>query len=345
MLRRWLRPWPQPVPSPHSPPQTPPTPPSGTLHLAEPTVSQTLEMPAPVDGLPHPPNLHPSSGASSGASSGPSSAYVAPDSRRRTSRLGGKLGIHLVNLGTSLWGSILFYTALPLPHRGATFQRIARFAPLVGLGLGLGLIGLDYGLAAIGIPTAPRSALLVVLGVWLTGGLHLDGAMDTADGLGVTDPQRRLQVMADSRAGAFGVMVAIAILLLKFAALVSIPLASKRALVLLLGLGWGRWGQVWAIAHYPYLKPEGKGAMHKSDLQAPWDWLLGLGVMIGVAVAWVHWHPYLWRDAIGLSLGGFAIALLLSAWFNARLGGHTGDSYGAIVEWAEALILCLGSGL
>jgi adenosylcobinamide-GDP ribazoletransferase len=45
--------------------------------------------------------------------------------------------------------------------------------------------------------------------------------------------------------------------------------------------------------------------------------------------------------AIGMALGGSAIALLTGAWFHHKLGGHTGDTYGAVVEWTETLLLCL----
>ncbi len=40
-------------------------------------------------------------------------------------------------------------------------------------------------------------------------------------------------------------------------------------------------------------------------------------------------------------LAGIAIAISVGAWFNHKLGGHTGDTYGAVVEWTEALFLCV----
>jgi adenosylcobinamide-GDP ribazoletransferase len=49
--------------------------------------------------------------------------------------------------------------------------------------------------------------------------------------------------------------------------------------------------------------------------------------------------------AVGMGLGGSAIAFLTGAWFNSQLGGHTGDTYGAVVEWTEALLLCLLTAL
>lgn len=223
------------------------------------------------------------------------------------------------------------------------FQGIARYAPLIGVGMG-GLLGLgDQLLAWLGVPIMTRSGLLIGLWLLVTGGLHLDGAMDTADGLAVPDKQRQLAVMADSRAGAFGVMAAIAVMGLKSLAL--IELDTLRGFGLVAAAGWGRWGQVVAIGRYPYLKPEGKGAFHKQYARPATDWLVGLVALLFVNGAVLLYQPHYRLFVIGSSLGGFAIAVLMGAWLNRQLGGHTGDTYGAIVEWTEALLLCLMVGL
>lgn len=123
-------------------------------------------------------------------------------------------------LGSNLAAAIAFYTCIPLPAvETLDFRGVARLAPVVGLMIG-GILGLvDAGLHQVGCGVLTRSALVVVSWIAITGGLHLDGAMDTADGLAVQDPQRRLEVMADSATGAFGAMAAIALMLLKTAAL------------------------------------------------------------------------------------------------------------------------------
>jgi adenosylcobinamide-GDP ribazoletransferase len=209
----------------------------------------------------------------------------------------------------------------------------------MGLMIG-GLLGLlDIGLHRLGMPIFTRSAGVIVTWIAITGGLHLDGAMDTADGLAVSDPQRRLQVMADSATGAFGAMTAIALLLLKTAALTE--LESNRWLALMAAAGWGRWGQVVAIARYPYLKPTGKGAFHKAAIRSLGDAIPSLLLLLGLSGLQVVLDQEHWLTAVGMALGGSAIALLTGAWFNHKLGGHTGDTYGAVVEWTEALLLCL----
>jgi adenosylcobinamide-GDP ribazoletransferase len=217
---------------------------------------------------------------------------------------------------------------------------VSRLAPVVGVLIGGVLVVLDTVMnQAVGMAALTRSALVVASWIAITGGLHLDGAMDTADGLAVQEPQRRLQVMADSATGAFGAMAAIAILLLKTAALNDLD--SYSWLALMVACGWGRWGQQIAIARYPYLKPTGKGAFHKAAIRSYWDLLPGLLLLLSLSGLQI----LLERDrivfAVGMGLGGSAIAFLTGAWFNSQLGGHTGDTYGAVVEWTEALLLCL----
>jgi adenosylcobinamide-GDP ribazoletransferase len=239
---------------------------------------------------------------------------------------------------SSFGGAMIFYTRIPLPEVWPIqFERIARWCPLIGLMLGASLGLMDWGLIWLGFPNLVRSIFIVAIAVGLTGGLHLDGVSDTADGLAVTDPERRLVVMKDSLTGAFGVMAIALVLLLKFAALSE--LGSERWFCLMVAMGWGRWGQVAAIAFYPYLRAEGKGAFHTETFKFPQDLLLGLFFLLLFSLGFAFWQPQFWLLILQSTLLGFAIALLTGWWFAKRLGGHTGDSYGAIVEWTEALIL------
>ncbi len=236
-------------------------------------------------------------------------------------------------------GAIAFYTVLPMPHRWPlNFHGIARWAPFVGVLLGGSLGLLDAILDQFGMGNLLRSGVIVIVALGLTGGLHLDGAMDTADGLAVPDPQKRLAVMADSRSGAFGVMAAIAILLLKTLALAEIT--RDRPFALMLAAGWGRWGQLVAIARYPYLRPTGKGHLHKQAILSLWEAVPSLLLMLtlsGLPGYWTH----AWSWGCGAAIAGMFIAWGTGAYFNRKLGGQTGDTYGAIVEWTETLLLCI----
>ena len=243
-------------------------------------------------------------------------------------------------IGLDIVAAITFYTCIPTPiTETLDFQGVARLAPVVGLMIG-GLLGLiDLGLRFMGIPVLTASALVIASWIALTGGLHLDGVMDTADGLAVQDPQRRLQVMADSATGAFGAMAAIALVLLKTSALTD--LNSYRWLALMAASGWGRWGQQVAIAQYNNLRPSGKGAFHSSAIRSLLDVLPGLLLLSSLSGLQILLDSTHLMFAVGMALGGSAIAVLTGAWFNHKLGGHTGDTYGAVVEWTEALLLCL----
>lgn len=239
----------------------------------------------------------------------------------------------------SLLGAVIFYTILPIPHHWVkNFQAIARWSPLIGLGIGAILTIMDQGLTWMGFPITVRSTLIVGLGLYLTGGLHLDGVMDSADGLAVTDEEKRLTVMQDSVTGAFGVMAGVMVILLKVVALSSIY--QGRWWGLMLAAGWGRWGQVCAIAFYPYLKPTGKGAFHKQHLRVPQDVLGSLLILWGMTGILILLDPEQWLFRMMVGVMGMAIALGVGAWFNHRFGGHTGDTYGAVVEWSETFILC-----
>ncbi len=250
------------------------------------------------------------------------------------------VGQWLRGLIRSFLGAVTFYATIKLPEEWELeFQHIARWAPLVGLLLG-SLLGLfDWGLSLVGIPILTRSALVVALWVALTGGLHLDGAMDSADGLAVLDPQRRLEVMKDSLVGAFGAMVAVVVLLLKTAALSD--LQSYRWLGLMIATGWSRWGQVVAIALYPALKSTGGGAFHKQAIRPTQDILLGWLCLCGFSALQLLLPHITSSTVLLVAVASCGLALLPGFWFYRQLGGHTGDTYGAVVEWTEALILCL----
>ncbi|MEB3225531.1 MAG: adenosylcobinamide-GDP ribazoletransferase [Synechococcus sp.] len=250
-----------------------------------------------------------------------------------------QLRTNVLQLWRSLLGSILFYTILPLPKScHPYFVRLARWSPWLGLVLGGILVGLFLGLSALQVTPFLKSSLVVTTWLSLTGGLHLDGAMDSADGLAVTDPQRRLTVMADSVSGAFGVMVALVILLLKIAAGES--LSPTTWWILFFVPAWGRWSQVMAIAFYPYLKPTGKGAFHKQQFRFYADLSVGIApIFFGI---WLCYFvlPVEQRFSFLLSnLSSLVVAIAVSHWFGSRFRGHTGDTYGAVVEWTEVFSL------
>jgi adenosylcobinamide-GDP ribazoletransferase len=246
----------------------------------------------------------------------------------------------IIELITSFLSAVIFYTIIPLPTQWTNnWSRIARWCPVVGLLIGLLLVLFNLLLKLLSLSHLTLSVLTVAAWIGITGGLHLDGAMDTADGLSVRDKERQLAVMKDSATGAFGAIAAVIILLLKTVTIseMSLPLW----LVLLTATGWARWGQVMAIAFYPYLRATGKGAFHQANLRLPQDILLGLLFLLGFSSLWLTVEYLSWWQVGIIVLGSSAISLGTGYWFYKQLGGHTGDTYGAVVEWSEVFILCL----
>lgn len=144
---------------------------------------------------------------------------------------------------SDLAGAWIFYTVLPAwPWPQPSFQRIARFAPWMGLLIGA-LQGLLWiGLSRLSWPPAACALCVVALGIQLSGGLHHDGLIDTADGLGAP-AERRLEAMEDSRVGASGVLALVMVLLLQVAALIQLGgMPRSGSAWLRSGPGWHRFG-------------------------------------------------------------------------------------------------------
>jgi adenosylcobinamide-GDP ribazoletransferase len=240
-------------------------------------------------------------------------------------------------------GAWIFYSVLPpWPGIAPRFERIARFAPLVGLVLG-GLQGLLWWLTAGWLPQGAQIALVLALGLWLSGGLHTDGVMDTADGLAAGD--RALVAMDDSRVGAAGVQAFAQLLLLKLAGLIALAaLAPAAVAVALVWCGWsGRLAPLLAMHAFPYLRDQGTAAFHRSHwrgLQRESRPALLVLPLLLAALLWTWPSPGL---AVAAGLLALVPVLVVPHWIGRRLGGHSGDTYGACVEWCEALgLLVMG---
>ena len=246
-----------------------------------------------------------------------------------------------------LAGAWIFYSVLPAwPWPEPRFRRIARFAPWVGAVLG-GLQGLLWWGLEGRVPPLAQVALVLTAGLLLTGGLHMDGAMDTADGLAAGE--RLLEAMDDSRVGASGAQALALLLLLRTAALAT--LAAAAPLALPWAALWGRVAPLVAMARFPYLRPGGTAAFHREHWAGlarelrPTALLVLLVVVIDMAVAgWVVAGSGA-SKAVLAGLAGLLPALVVPLWLGRRLGGHSGDSYGACVEWSEALALLLSAAL
>jgi len=204
---------------------------------------------------------------------------------------------------------------------------------VVGIIIGLILVGLNW-LFGLFLPSPVVSVLLVVSLVAISGALHLDGFVDTCDGIaGHKTPEERWKVMSDSRAGAFGIIGACCLLLVKYVTLNSVPEASLMATLVLMPMV-SRWAMVYAVFAYPYAKPSGLGKVLKQEDR--W-YRFVMATLIALAVAIVL------AQVMGLAimLGIWIIVMAMAVYLKRKFAGLTGDTYGAINEVAEVCVLIL----
>ena len=235
----------------------------------------------------------------------------------------------------SLRLAIGFLTVLPLAPRHTGPMGPARaYFPLVGLGLGGILAGMDIAARQV-LPLPVVGALLVAALLALTRAIHIEGFLDTCDGLlGGRDRAARLEILRDSRVGAFAVVGGASLLLLKWTLMIGIPTAERTALLVLFPC-LSRWGMVATMGAFPYVRAQGLG----TAFQAGRNWRQLVVALATAAVA-----GWLLLGIAGLILlgGATAAALVLGWWFKRMLGGMTGDTYGATNEVGEVAVLLLG---
>ncbi|GAC1492903.1 MAG: adenosylcobinamide-GDP ribazoletransferase [Solirubrobacteraceae bacterium] len=231
--------------------------------------------------------------------------------------------------------AITFLTILPVPRTARNAAASApRWFALVGGLIGAAAAGIYAACEPLLGPTVAAVLALVTL-VLITGGLHLDGLADCADGLGVRgDRTRRLAVMREAQIGSFGALALLLWGLLLTTSLAQMPVDDAVA-ALICAPAAGRWAAVlhgrWAAA----ARTDGLGAAF-----AP-SWtdagLSGLNVAALACAADLE-------SAAPVVLAAALVALLLSSWSRCVLGGRTGDTLGATVVLAElAVVLVLAA--
>ncbi len=232
-----------------------------------------------------------------------------------------------------------FLTIMPAvvrrPFTAVEMGRAVGWYPFVGLALGGLLYGLQGALRFV-FPDALTAALTLSVWVVLTRALHLDGFMDSFDALfGGFTPERRLEIMKDPRIGTFGMAGGVLLLLTKFTVLVDSP---RFFFGLLLAPVVGRWVISLAVFAYPYAREKGLGRDMKDNVSWP---QIVLATLTALAAAWIFGG---WMGLTALVAGGLAGALAARYMLH-LIPGLTGDSYGALCEGVEMLVLLVFMGL
>jgi adenosylcobinamide-GDP ribazoletransferase len=232
--------------------------------------------------------------------------------------------------------ALSFLTALPIKINYEVSKeqmgRTLAFYPVVGLTLGLIIAGVAWAGDYFHLGLAGDTLTIVVL-VALTAGLHLDGLMDTFDGLLSGRPrEQKLEIMKDSNVGAMGAIVLACHLLLKISFLSVLFWPDKYGLLILMP-AVGRWAMVYSIANYPYArKKPGLGSIFDQETGKENLWAATV-LLVAACILLTGWQGLPVLVLTGLMVHFFTKAVAKS------LGGQTGDTYGAAGEMAELLFM------
>ncbi len=240
---------------------------------------------------------------------------------------------------SELLAAFQFLSILPAvirrPFTEKELGRSVGYYPLVGLAIGSVLFGVMNGISHF-FSFQVSAAVILVLWVIITRAIHLDGFLDTCDGLfGGFTPEKRLLIMRDSRVGAFALVGGGVLLIAMFSAIES---TNNKVYSLLLAPVFGRWALSFAVVAFPYARPEGMGRVIKDN--SHWPQLL-LASFTTLVIAWFvgQW----------LALIVFGLVLILSfLWLRYVLRlipGLTGDIYGATCVMIEVLVLIIFSAV
>lgn len=210
------------------------------------------------------------------------------------------------------------------------------YAPVIGLFMG-GLLSLSYLFLASLTHPFFTGVIVVFLHSFFSGGLHLDGFADTVDGFGsCRSKERILEIMKDSRVGVFGVLGLIFLILIKIAAVYSLPINGRDWAFLLLMPAVGRFCALFSAGISTYAR-ENKG--------------LGAAFVSGTGASQVLRGLIFFTVTGGILLNvymllPFLAAALYTLWFTKKaervIGGVTGDTLGYIIEITEVIFLAAG---
>jgi adenosylcobinamide-GDP ribazoletransferase len=236
--------------------------------------------------------------------------------------------------------ALQFFTRLPIPawvgFEAAWLQHASRYFPLVGVVVAAIAAGVYYA-AALVLPAPVVAVLSTAASIYMTGAFHEDGFADTCDGLGGgMTKERALEIMKDSRVGAYGAIGIVCMLATKLSALAMLPPRVAVA-TLFVAHPLSRLAATALIWRLDYVRGEGKAkplaqqmtnaefAIATLTCLLPAAYLLATDAMTPAAM-------------LAAMLAASIAALWLGRLFVRRLGGYTGDCLGAVQQLAEALI-------
>ena len=201
------------------------------------------------------------------------------------------------------------------------------YFPIAGLILGGILVLVNWGFSILLAPLV-ADALTIIALIILTGALHIDGLIDTIDGFaGGKTKEEILNIMRDSRVGAFGIIGIVSLIMLKLVLLHEMPLEIKRGALLLFPV-MGRWAMVVASSLSVYARKKGTG-------KAFVDYCGRKELITASLITLIIAGGFLKILGLELFLFILALTLLLAKFISRRIRGMTGDTLGAVNEIME----------
>ena len=231
-----------------------------------------------------------------------------------------------------------FLTRIPIVSQSEwseeSFGRSVKFFPIIGGIIGLLLFGFVYGVQhfwGTGLPIHAMAIGVIILEIVITGGLHCDGLMDTVDGVFSGRPRAQmLEIMKDSRVGAFGAMAFSLLILVKYSLIMDIQSMTLPLALLVMPIV-GRMSVVIGITFYPYARAKGLGKVFYECSHRKTLYVAGITALLLLLP--------LGKIPIISAVVGVIMAALFCQYVSKKLGGLTGDVYGAIIELIEIVAL------
>ena len=229
--------------------------------------------------------------------------------------------------------AVQFLTRIPVPafaFDARTLPRAAAFFPLVGAALGA-IAGFAYRLLAAHLPTTVAAIVATALLVALTGALHEDALADCADAFGLPRTRERmLAILHDSAIGSFGACALVLSLAARIACVASLP-GARAVPVLIAALTLSRWA-VLPLTLLPAATTGGRGSTLARQVSP------GAFAFATIAAGTILFFT-LGTASVAPALAAMFVITGSALYFQHRLGGTTGDCFGATVQLVEITVL------
>lgn len=229
------------------------------------------------------------------------------------------------------------YSKIPMPRVKWEAKNMGYsmcFFPMVGVCIGLCSLGCFYGLEALGIGKITSACILTVLPVWLSGGIHMDGFLDTIDAKSsYKSKEDKLKILQDPHTGAFAIIYGILYMFLAFALFCEVT--DREIGCIAAGYVYSRALSGWSVVTLRKAKEDGMAAVSANTAEKNVKWILAAELIVCAAVM-VYINPL--TGLAGLAAG--AVTFIYYRQMAYRIfGGITGDLAGYFLQVCEWMVL------